>query len=316
MAFPWGMNVLDQRLVEDVAARLRSDPGLIEKDWQVTRALGVIAVFDHGHAQPAFAGGTSLSKGWGLIKRFSEDIDFKVAMPPGISRSQAKKQRSTYREQILAALCEAGFTMGNDMMKRDESRFFSANLLYPSLFAAGRGLRPHIRVEMSMTASVLPPVARPIASLITVAQNKPPEISAFLCVQPVETAADKLSALAWRVHARRRGGDDDDPTIIRHLHDLAALKDSVSTTDNFPDLALKAASDDEGRGGVATTGIKPEALFNGMLERLATDPLWAQEYRNYVQQVSYADIGQLISFDQALVTVRDLVALIPSGGPS
>jgi hypothetical protein len=86
-----------------------------------------------------------------------------------------------------------------------------------------------IRVEMSMTASALPPMARPIASLITLAQNKPPEIASFPCVQPVETAADKLSALAWRLHARRRGNDEDDPTIIRHLHDLAALKDSVAT---------------------------------------------------------------------------------------
>jgi hypothetical protein len=40
---------------------------------------------------------------------------------------------------------------------------------------------------------------------------------------PVETAADKLSALAWRVHARDRASPEDDPTIIRHLHDLAAL---------------------------------------------------------------------------------------------
>ena len=185
------MNVLDQRLVEDVAARLSSDPGLIEKDWQVTRALGVIATYDHQGAQPAFAGGTSLSKGWGLIKRFSEDIDFKVAMPSGARRSQAKKQRSAYREQILAILCDAGFTLGEDVMKRDESRFFSADLLYPSLFATGRGLRPHIRVEMSLTASTLPPVGRPIASLITMMQKKLPEIVSFPCVQPVETAADK-----------------------------------------------------------------------------------------------------------------------------
>jgi len=60
---------------------LRSDPGLIEKDWHVTRAIGVLASHDHGTAVPAFGGGTSLSKGWGLIKRFSEDIDFKVACP-------------------------------------------------------------------------------------------------------------------------------------------------------------------------------------------------------------------------------------------
>jgi hypothetical protein len=50
-----------------------------------------------------------------------------------------------------------------------------------------------------------------------------------------------------------------------------------------------------------------------MLERPAADPLWAREYQNYVQQVSYAEIDQLISFDQALAAVRDLVALIPGG---
>jgi predicted nucleotidyltransferase component of viral defense system len=308
------MNVLDQRLVEDVAARLRSDPGLIEKDWQVTRALSVIANFDHIDAQPAFAGGTSLSKGWGLIKRFSEDIDFKVALPLGISRNQAKKKRSAYREQILATLGNSGFSVGEDVMKRDESRFFSVDLLYPSLFATGRGLRPHIRVEMSLTASTLPPVPRPLGSLIVMAQNKPPEIASFPCVQPVETAADKLSALAWRVHARRRGTDDDDPTIVRHLHDLAALKDSVSVNGEFPTLVLKAMSDDKGRAGTAIISTKPEALFEGMLERLTTDQLWAREYQDYVQQVSYAEIGQWINFDQALAAVRDLVALIPKPG--
>ena len=36
------------------------------------RAIGVIAQADTGGMMPAFSGGTSLSKGWELIKRFSE----------------------------------------------------------------------------------------------------------------------------------------------------------------------------------------------------------------------------------------------------
>ena len=47
------MNVLDRHLVEAVAQRLRADPGLIEKDWHVTRALEVLAAFDHGGAIPS-----------------------------------------------------------------------------------------------------------------------------------------------------------------------------------------------------------------------------------------------------------------------
>jgi hypothetical protein len=305
--------VLDRRLVEDVAARLRSDPGLVEKDWHVTRALGVLANHDHGAAVPAFGGGTSLSKGWGLIKRFSEDIDFKVAMPAGISRNKARNERSAYRKRILAALTDTGFILAGEPAKRDENQFFSADLFYPSLFATGPGLRPHIRVEMSLKPPTLSPVARPIASLIGMAQQKPPEVAAFLCVDPVETAADKLSALTWRVHARRRGSADDDPTIVRHVHDLAALRETVTASKDFPRLVQKAMSDDEGRGGEATASTDPAALFAGMLERLSADPLWATEYRDYVRQVSFSAPAELIGFDQALAAVKGLIALFRAG---
>jgi hypothetical protein len=124
----------------------------------------------------------------------------------------------------------------------------------------------------------------------------------------VETAADKLSALAWRVQARRRGSEDDDPTIVRHVHDLAALKASVATSADFAGLVSKAMADDKGRGGQAIASSDPAALFADMLGRLSTDPLWATEYRDYVRQVSFADPDELPDFGQALAALRDLVA--------
>jgi len=304
---------LDRRLVEAVAQRLRADPGLIEKDWHVTRSLQVLAAFDHGGATPAFGGGTSLSKGWGLIKRFSEDIDFKVAMPAQASRSQEKKARSNYRERVLGGLTAAGFVLGNNVLKRDESSFFSAALFYPALFDTGPGLRPHIRIEMSLHAAALPPVARPIASLVSLTQNQPPEIAAFLCVDPVETAADKLSALAWRVLARRRGSDNDDPTIVRHVHDLAALRPHVATCSDFNALVRRAMAEDKGRAGETIGSTNPTALFVGMLDRLTTDPLWASEYQDYVDAVSFAQPDELMGFEAALAAVRDMVVMVEEG---
>jgi len=73
-------------------------------------------------------------------------------------------------------------------------------------------------------------------------------------------------------------------------------------------------SDDEGRGGEATASSDPAALFAGMLERITADPLWAAEYQDYVRQVSFADPGELIGFDQALAAVKDLVALFATEG--
>ncbi len=66
-------------------------PAIIEKDYYVTEALRVIAATRHNNSitndnsiinrnivtnsSIIFKGGTSLSKGWNLIQRFSEDID-------------------------------------------------------------------------------------------------------------------------------------------------------------------------------------------------------------------------------------------------
>ena len=66
------------------------------------RAIGVLAAFDHGEVKPAFSGGTSLSKGWGLIKRFSEDIDFKV--------SSSRQHPAARRSGTSAAATASGFS--------------------------------------------------------------------------------------------------------------------------------------------------------------------------------------------------------------
>ena len=142
---------------------------------------------------PAF-GGTSLSK----------DIDFKVTRPAVEPQQSQERAQHLSRKRILAALTGADFILAGEPTRADENHFFSADLFYPNLFDAGPGLRPHIRVEMTLRPPALPPIPRPLASLIGMAQQKPPEVAAFLCVDPVETAADKLSALAWRVHARHQ----------------------------------------------------------------------------------------------------------------
>ena len=48
-------------------------PAIIEKDYYVTETLRIVATTQGD--QVIFKGGTSLSKGWNLIQRFSEDVD-------------------------------------------------------------------------------------------------------------------------------------------------------------------------------------------------------------------------------------------------
>lgn len=299
--------MLDVDVVELVSSALGTRPGLVEKDWHVVRALGVLADIEQDGVVPVFSGGTSLSKGWGLIQRFSEDIDFRVAMQPGTSASQDRKRRSAYRVQVLDALESAGYRLEGKLLVGNNSHFFSAALAYRAQFNATPGLRSHIRIEMTFDAPTLPPVSKPVSSLIARAQRLEPEIPAFACVDPVETAADKLSALAWRVCIRQRGSEKDDPTVIRHLHDLAALEQIAAASADFGMLLVKAANADTGRGG-GQAPETPAERFDLMLERLRTDPLWAGEYETYVLGVSYAAPDERIAFADALSAVERLRA--------
>ena len=299
--------MLDRRLVEDIANRLRpGGEGLIEKDWHVVRALGVLAALDHGEARPVFSGGTSLSIAWGLIKRFSEDVDFKVGMPEASNPSQVRARRRAYKAKVLEALGAAGFELIGKPFGGKQSGFFSADFAYKSEFDTAPGLRPHLQIEMTFQTPALPSVERPIRSLIAQAQGKDPEVQAFACIDPVETAADKLSALAWRVCVRQRGSDRDDPTIIRHLHDLAALEARVKDAPEFASLVKRSAEADTGRGGNRAPE-EPAERFGLMIERLTADRFWASDYEEFVHSVSFAKPDEIISFGDAVESLKRLV---------
>jgi hypothetical protein len=232
-------------------------------------------------------------------------------MPSAGSSTESRKQRRTFREKILSALTANDFELIGKPMSGNQSQFFSANLAYRSLFTTGYGLRPHIRIEMSFHAPALKPIDRPIQSLIAQAWRHPPEVPNFPCIDPIETAADKLSALAWRVCMRQRGAEDDDPTMIRHLYDLAALESHVAGAEakEFEALVRETAAADAGRGGTAVPS-NPEERFAAMLDLLHGDKLWAAEYDRFVLQVSFAGPGETITFSEALVATGRLLAVV------
>jgi predicted nucleotidyltransferase component of viral defense system len=63
----------------------------VEKDYWVTLALHTIFQDEIGK-ETVFKGGTALSKCFGMIQRFSEDIDLVVLRKEGESGNQLKKQ--------------------------------------------------------------------------------------------------------------------------------------------------------------------------------------------------------------------------------
>src|SRR5580704_8404853 len=81
--------------------RLR--PAVIEKDYYVTEALRLIAAATGDSI--IFKGGTSLSKGWNLIDRFSEDIDIFLdpkAFDPALGKNAIDRELKKLRDTVGA----------------------------------------------------------------------------------------------------------------------------------------------------------------------------------------------------------------------
>ena len=76
-------------------------PAIIEKDYYVTEALRIIARAAGDKA--IFKGGTSLSKGWNLIQRFSEDIDIfldPAAFDPSLAKRGIDRELKRLRDAV------------------------------------------------------------------------------------------------------------------------------------------------------------------------------------------------------------------------
>jgi len=217
------------------ATALKAPLSVVVKDYWLTLALASLA--SSTDFRVVFKGGTSLSKGWGLINRFSEDIDLLVAPVSGAKLGQAASE--TLLKKVLSTFVrESRFTPSTDPSqtatggKKPPRRVSYFN--YPgSDHAAVDGLLPHLKVELSIHEGNFPTTPRPIRSMLasvilerarTTDTDRYSNLETFdvVCLDPLRTFAEKVSLLA---QAFQKG---DSVTYCRHYYDLYFLLGEAS----------------------------------------------------------------------------------------
>ena len=313
------MSILNQRpepaLLEEIALLKAIDPAFVEKDWWVVQIIRRIASFQHEDFEIIFAGGTCLSKAYRLLQRFSEDVDFRLLVPDSSphrrSRTTLKRALSAYKKALVECLHTAGFPLAEQHVKaRNENRFLAIDIEYESAFPQSASLRPHVLLEITAQNPQLQPHYLPVSSFVNELTNQPAEVARIGCLDPVESAADKLSALAWRVLDRVRDAQNDDPSLVRHLHDLARLQEKALAYSDFGALVEVAGQDESRAKQVALVGLPLAEKLQQMLETLQTDPHYPPEYDRFVKGVSYAPTGSTPDYAKALQSLQALVESI------
>ncbi len=219
-------------------------PAALEKDILLTEVLFAIQnnnLYESNLLQPVFGGGTSLIKGFSIIRRMSEDLDFKI-----ISRNQDpanfnRPELGLLRDSIGATFEAEGFSIESADSK-DSRRYFNFKLGYESGFDSVTSLRSNIQVEFTCSRLSVEPKLKNISTLLyrDSAITSPLNFE-ILCVDPSQTAAEKIIGLLRSVEDIRTGADD---RLVRHIYDLHQLNEFGLNRKNLANAVAAAVSED------------------------------------------------------------------------
>lgn len=292
------MNLLNQKLLKAAEAELSLDAAFIEKDWYGVQLLRALMHWEYEGITPVFTGGTSLSKAHRVIHRFSEDIDIRLVSVSSLSRNN----RSTIKRHLVTWL-ESQAWLIESVQAKNENKNIEIQLRYPAN-QSNPVLRPFLKLELVFNNPRLETVSHSVRSMIADLAQHTAEIESIPCVALTEIAAEKLSALSWRL---TDSPGEDRRDLVRHLHDLAHLSEQLIEDMGFRPLVLELVTADI-QSRTEDSSVDIAFRFAQMMILLTSQ---GQNYANYIQLMSYASQETPPpNFEEALERLKGLISRI------
>lgn len=317
-----------KNIFSETAKAIGLPDAAVEKDWWVVRTLELVfqtAIGPH----TVFKGGTSLSKAWNLIDRFSEDIDLALdrkflGFNNEMTISQVKKLRKhsfKYISEVFFPEIKEKFSASGinvDKIQLGEIRDADQDPLiieiyYPSITDPITYLQPRVLIEVGSRSLMEPYSLKSFSSLIG-EQFKGRSFAdgniTIPTVNPERTFLEKIFLL----HETFQGPQDKIKIDrrSRHLYDLEKLMDT--------DFAINALNDKESYNTIVShrsmlTAIRGIDYANHTPTKI--DPIppqsiigeWEKDYVAMQQSMLY---NPSLSFDKLIERMQILKERINS----
>jgi hypothetical protein len=222
------------QLLALVADERGLDPMLVEKDYWIMHCLWGLQA---QRFQFELKGGTSLSKGFGVIHRFSEDIDIRIEPPADMDVKTGRNQdkpahvlsRRMYYDELAARISIPGIGNVERDTQFDDDKMRSAGirLIYTPRASALAGVKDGILLELGFDDTA-PNRAVTISSwALDVARDRGVNVFdnravAVPCYAPTHTFVEKLQTISTKY--RRWGEAEAFPgNFLRHYYDVYCL---------------------------------------------------------------------------------------------
>ena len=214
--------------------------GLIEKDYWIMHVL-------HGLKEQGFSfemkGGTSLSKGYKIINRFSEDIDIQINPPeelkveanPKKTKEAAVESRKNYYDWLVSEIKIDGIISIERDTAFDNTTTYNSGgirLYYKNQTEKVAGMKEGILLEVGFD-TVTPNEKLTISSWaydkaantpgISILDNRAVDIA---CYHPGYTFVEKLQTIATKYRIEKEKGKPY-PNLMRQYYDVYSLLDNT-----------------------------------------------------------------------------------------
>jgi len=294
----------------------------VEKDWWVTHALSIIFSMSCSSSL-VFKGGTSLSKAWNLIERFSEDIDLALdreflGFSGELSKKKIHKLRYASYEflttKFVQELRERFHSLGladvvvkcRETVNHDQDPLV-IEIYYPKLTEKEIYLRPGILVEVGSRSLKEPYTQRIFKTMLSdTFPNEPFSDSATTIptVNPERTFLEKVFLL--HEEFQRPPQKMRIVRLSRHLYDIEKL----SRTPYFQ----KALSDRDLYSTIVVHRSKFSRLeavdyakhFSQNIQIVPPPdllPLWEKDYNEMAESMIY---GEKLSFNDLIQSIINI----------
>ena len=282
-------------IIETVAAEEHRQTQMIEKD---TIQSMILFKLSKSELPFVFKGGTSLSKAYGLIDRFSEDID--LSMNRKLTESEKKKTKKL----ICYSSEELGLVLSNADDIQSRHSYNKYIFKYESLFS---DIPLELIVETSFYQEVYPVETHAVGSFVGKFCEKRgvklpipfEEALVNMQVQSLErTFIDKVFAIC---DYRLQDMQDRDS---RHLYDIAKLLPEIKITPEL-DALIDDVRDDRMQSK-NNPAAQPEHDIPVMLKGIISSRFYESDYNNITKKLLYEDVSYEEAISNGIAQIADM----------
>ncbi|MBQ8293060.1 MAG: nucleotidyl transferase AbiEii/AbiGii toxin family protein [Bacilli bacterium] len=283
-------------LIRIVSNHYNIDPSLVEKDYYVTLILKELV---KSVPNIVFKGGTSLSKCYKLINRFSEDIDLTLN-----EKCLTQGQKRHLKKEMINVCEKIKFDITNIEEIRSRRNFNCYKIEYPIKYPS-TSIKPLLLVETTYISKAYPSEVRQATSIIydylleksnLIAVEKYELFPFDINVQSLErTLIDKVFAICdYMIDGRTE-------RLSRHIYDLSRLVTVVKLDENLKELMIRVR--EERKDGIKSYSAKENININELLQKIIDTKYYKKDYENATEIL----LSKVVSYNEAISAIQKII---------